>query len=163
MAAEDVGFGDRGLPAVIEALHAQRSRIPRGGERWLLAVHAVRLLVAAPKDRTSAELSDWAQLVVDSGRRGAEVIDVAVDMHTERGVGMAAATRTSTAKATWSRTRFPSVTSPGCRHYASHMARAVLRAGQTSNARSATGAAAGRLAGWPLIALRPPLLTAQTS
>ena len=88
MAAEDVGFGDRGLPAVIEALHAQRSRIPRGGERWLLAVHAVRLLVAAPKDRTSAELSDWAQLVVDSGRRGAEVIDVAVDMHTERGVGM---------------------------------------------------------------------------
>jgi replication-associated recombination protein RarA len=88
MGAEDVGLGSPGLPATLEALHAQRSRIPRGGERWLLAAHAVRLLVLAPKDRTSAELSDWAQAMIDGGIRPAEVIDVAVDMHTQRGVEM---------------------------------------------------------------------------
>ena len=88
MGAEDVGLGAPGVPATLEALHAQRSRIPRGGERWLLAAHAVRLLVLAPKDRTSAELSDWAASMIDGGVRSAEVIDVAVDMHTQRGVDM---------------------------------------------------------------------------
>jgi replication-associated recombination protein RarA len=88
MAAEDVGLGSPELPATIEALHSQRLRLPRGGERWLLAAHAVRLLVLSPKDRTSAELSDWAQDMISSGQRRAEVIDVAVDMHTARGVAM---------------------------------------------------------------------------
>jgi replication-associated recombination protein RarA len=88
MGAEDVGMGSPGLPANIEALHAQRGRFPRGGERFLIAAHAVRLLVLAPKDRTSAELSDWAQAMIDGEERPAEVIDVAVDMHTQRGVEM---------------------------------------------------------------------------
>jgi replication-associated recombination protein RarA len=88
MAAEDVGMGDPGLPAVIEALHAQRGRLPRGGDRWLLAAHAIRLLVMAAKDRTSAELGGWARTVIESGERSAVVLDAAVDMHTERGVAM---------------------------------------------------------------------------
>lgn len=88
MAAEDVGLGNPALPAVIEALHAQRSRLPRSGDRWLLAAHAVRLLAIAPKDRTSAELADWARHLVDSGKRSAAILDAALDMHTARGVGM---------------------------------------------------------------------------
>jgi replication-associated recombination protein RarA len=88
MAAEDVGMGSPSLPAVIEALHAQRGRLARGGDRWLLAAHAVRLLVNAPKDRTSAELADWARHVAESGTRSAAILDAAVDMHTARGVQM---------------------------------------------------------------------------
>lgn len=88
MAAEDVGLGRPDAPAVIEALNNQRQRVPRGGERWIFAVHALRLLVTAPKDRTSAELAHWAELSVSRGERMPEVLDVAVDMHTRRGRAM---------------------------------------------------------------------------
>lgn len=86
IAAEDVGFGLITAPAIIEALGAQRRRYPRSGDRWLFAAHAVRVLATATKDRTSAELGSWAMEVVDGGERRVEIDDLAIDMHTLRGV-----------------------------------------------------------------------------
>ncbi|HTV12954.1 MAG TPA: hypothetical protein VME20_13965 [Acidimicrobiales bacterium] len=88
IAAEDVGFGLKEAPAIVEALNAQRSHFPRSGDRWLFAAHAVRLLATAEKDRTSGELGQWAMEVVASGERVVEIDDLAVDMHTKRGVAM---------------------------------------------------------------------------
>jgi replication-associated recombination protein RarA len=85
MAAEDVGLGLQQAPLLIEALGRQAERLPRSGDRWIFAAHAVRLLTCAAKDRTSAELADWAQAVTDRGERLVEILDVAVDMHTRRG------------------------------------------------------------------------------
>ncbi len=85
IAAEDIGFGLLEAPAIIEALDTQRRRFPRGGERWLFAAHAVRVLTLAVKDRTSAELESWAADVVDRGERHVTIDDLAIDMHTARG------------------------------------------------------------------------------
>lgn len=86
IAAEDIGFGLLEAPAVIAALDGGRGRYPRSGDRWLFAAHAVRVLATATKDRTSAELGSWAQEVVENGERHARIDDLAVDMHTRRGV-----------------------------------------------------------------------------
>lgn len=86
IASEDVGFGLVLAPALVEALNAQRCRFPRSGDRWLFAAHAVRLLATATKDRTSGELGQWAIEAVGAGERVVEIDDLAVDMHTRRGV-----------------------------------------------------------------------------
>lgn len=86
IAAEDVGFGLLEAPAIVEALGAQRRRYPRCGDRFLFAAHAVRVLATATKDRTSGELGAWAMEVVDAGERVVRIDDLAVDMHTRRGV-----------------------------------------------------------------------------
>jgi replication-associated recombination protein RarA len=88
IAAEDVGMGLVEAPILIEALGAQRARLPHTGERWLFAAHAVRLLATAKKDRTSQELAGWAQQVTARGERKLEVQDFEVDYHTRRGVAM---------------------------------------------------------------------------
>jgi hypothetical protein len=86
IAAEDVGFGLIEAPAIIEALGSQRRRYPRSGDRWLFAAHAVRVLAAAKKDRTTGELGSWAKEVVDAGERMVKIDDLAVDMHTKAGI-----------------------------------------------------------------------------
>jgi hypothetical protein len=86
IAAEDIGFGLIEAPAIIEALGSQRRRYPRSGDRWLFAAHAVRVLATATKDRTTGELGSWAKEVVDSGERVVTIDDLAIDMHTKRGV-----------------------------------------------------------------------------
>ena len=86
IATEDVGFGLREAPAIVEALNVQRARIPHTPDRWIFAAHAVRLLATAPKDRTSTELAGWATDVVSRGERTVEVRDFHVDHHTRRGV-----------------------------------------------------------------------------
>jgi replication-associated recombination protein RarA len=88
IATEDVGFGLINAPALLEALNAQRLRIPHTPDRWIFAVHAVRLLATAPKDRTSTDLAMWARAVVARGERAVEVLDFEVDYHTRRGVAM---------------------------------------------------------------------------
>jgi replication-associated recombination protein RarA len=57
IAVEDVGMGLPLGPVLIDVLHRNFNATP-GGE-WMMACHAVRLLAAAPKDRTSAEHADW--------------------------------------------------------------------------------------------------------
>jgi replication-associated recombination protein RarA len=85
IAAEDVGYGLINAPMMLEALNAQRLRIPPNPDRWIFSAHAVRLLATAKKDRTSMELAVWAESVVSSGERKLIVEDYQVDFHTRRG------------------------------------------------------------------------------
>lgn len=88
IASEDIGFGSINLPAILEAINAQRLRIPHSLDRFIYSAHAVRLLVTAKKDRTSMELAAWAESVVRRGERSVEVHDYQVDCHTRRGIEM---------------------------------------------------------------------------
>lgn len=89
ISAEDVGTGTWREPVVVEALYRMHQRIDRSaGDRFLFAVHAVRLLVTATKDRTSDELANWARRSVESGERTPQIPDHALDMHTRRGQEM---------------------------------------------------------------------------
>ena len=85
---EDVGAGLIQGPLLIEALNNQRLRWPRNPERWMFSAHAVRMLCAAEKDRTTQELAGWTEEVVRRGERAVEVQDFHLDMHTVRGVSM---------------------------------------------------------------------------
>jgi replication-associated recombination protein RarA len=85
---EDVGTGLAQGPMLIEALNNQRLRWPRNPERWMFSAHAVRMLCAAQKDRTTQELAGWTEEVVSRGERAVEVQDFHIDMHTVRGVSM---------------------------------------------------------------------------
>jgi replication-associated recombination protein RarA len=90
IASEDVGLADRYLPATLAALHdtyrdqvkAGKKRNGQAGERLSL-VHAVTLLVTAPKSR----LVDNATIchLREHAERRREVPDYALDMHTRRG------------------------------------------------------------------------------
>ena len=88
IATEDVGFGLLEAPMLLEALNAQRRRMPERGERWMYSAHAVRILATAKKDRTSMELAGWAHEVVTRGERTVEIQDFMLDMHTARGKQM---------------------------------------------------------------------------
>ena len=88
IATEDVGYGLINAPVILEAVNAQRLRIPPGPERWIYSAHAVRLLATAKKDRTSMELAAWAESVTARGERKVVVEDYQVDFHTRRGTLM---------------------------------------------------------------------------
>ena len=84
ISAEDVGTWRE--PVAVDALYRMHHRIDRSvGDRFLYAVHAVRVLVSATKDRTSDELANWARRSVESGERSPTIPDHALDMHTRRG------------------------------------------------------------------------------
>jgi replication-associated recombination protein RarA len=89
IAVEDIGFGKLQAPVLVETLYRQHERHPRpGGERFLFAAHAIRVLATSAKDRTSDDLVNWAKHSVALGERLPEIIDVALDMHTRRGQEM---------------------------------------------------------------------------
>jgi hypothetical protein len=88
IATEDVGYGLINAPVILEAINAQRLRIPPGPDRWIYSAHAVRLLATAKKDRTSMELATWAETVTARGERKVVVHDYQVDFHTRRGTLM---------------------------------------------------------------------------
>jgi replication-associated recombination protein RarA len=88
IATEDVGFGLIQAPVLLEALNAQRLRMPHNPDRFIYSAHAVRLLATAKKDRTSMELGAWAEAVVTRGERRVVVHDYQVDFHTRRGTEM---------------------------------------------------------------------------
>jgi replication-associated recombination protein RarA len=85
IATEDVGYGLLMAPVILEAINAQRLRIPHTPDRFIYSAHAIRLLVTAKKDRTSMELAGWAEAVVARGERQVVVHDYQVDFHTRRG------------------------------------------------------------------------------
>jgi len=88
IAVEDVGFGTPDMVVAVVALERARRRFDRSGyDRALFAVHAVRLLVESPKDRSTDELLSWIRGEISDGRRP-EIIDAALDMHTKRGQEM---------------------------------------------------------------------------
>jgi replication-associated recombination protein RarA len=83
ISAEDVGTGSFVEPVIVESLYQMHTRFDRGvGDRFLFAVHAVRLLATSTKDRTSDELANWARHHVETDLR---IPDHALDMHTRRG------------------------------------------------------------------------------
>jgi replication-associated recombination protein RarA len=88
IATEDVGYGLINAPVILEAINAQRLRIPHTPDRFIYSAHAVRLLATAKKDRTSMELAAWAESVVKRGERQVVVHDYQVDFHTRRGIEM---------------------------------------------------------------------------
>lgn len=86
IAVEDVGLGNASLPVLVETLLQQHGRYPRPlGDRFLFAAHAVRVIAASPKDRTSDDMTNWARLELVVRDTAPEVPDFAIDMHTRRG------------------------------------------------------------------------------
>jgi replication-associated recombination protein RarA len=89
IAVEDIGLGNVQAPTLIETLYRQHQRYQRpGGDRFLFAAHAIRVLATSEKDRTSDDLVAWAKQSVALGERRPEIPDVALDMHTRRGQEM---------------------------------------------------------------------------
>lgn len=86
IAVEDVGAGNPQLPVLIETLYQQHLRYPRpGADRFLFAVHAIRMISGSDKERSSDDLMNWARRAVELGEREPEIPDVALDMHTLKG------------------------------------------------------------------------------
>ena len=89
IAVEDIGFGNVDAPVLIETLYQQHKRYPRpAGDRFLFAAHAIRVLTASKKDRTSDDMVNWAKRSMELGENLPEIPDVALDMHTRRGQEM---------------------------------------------------------------------------
>jgi replication-associated recombination protein RarA len=89
ISVEDVGMGDPQSPILVNTLYQMKQTIgARAGEGWLFAVHAVRVLCAAQKDRSSDEMALWIKREVEGGRLLPSIPDYALDMHTGRGQQM---------------------------------------------------------------------------
>jgi replication-associated recombination protein RarA len=87
IAVEDIGMGEPLAPLLINCLH-DNFHVTTGGERTMMAVHAVRLLARAKKDRTSSEHSELAANLVEGGESVVSVPDYALCVHTRAGQEM---------------------------------------------------------------------------
>ena len=87
IAVEDVGMGEPLAPAVLNSLH-ENYRAARGGEQTMMAIHAVRFLATAKKDRTSSEHTDLVIHQVESGETVVSIPDYALCVHTRAGQEM---------------------------------------------------------------------------
>jgi len=87
IAVEDVGLGEPLAPVLLDSLH-ENYRTATGGEQVMMAVHAVRFLAAAKKDRTSSEHTDLVIHEVESGEAVVSVPDYALCVHTRAGQEM---------------------------------------------------------------------------
>ncbi len=86
IAVEDIGFGDPTAPILVHTLAQMVQELDRqDGERLLYAVHAVRYLCAAQKDRSSDEMINWMMRAVENDGLRPTVPEYALDMHTARG------------------------------------------------------------------------------
>lgn len=86
IAVEDVGMGEPLAPLLLNCLHENFRAIPDAAT--MMAVHAVRLLATARKDRTSAEHADLVAAKVESGELVVTVPDYALCVHTRAGQEM---------------------------------------------------------------------------
>ena len=87
IAVEDIGMGEPLAPVLLSGLH-ENYRAAIGGEQAMMAVHAVRFLATAKKDRTSAEHTDLVVQKVESGETAVSVPDYALCVHTRAGQEM---------------------------------------------------------------------------
>jgi replication-associated recombination protein RarA len=86
ISVEDVGYGNINLPVLIETLYQMHQRVPRPhGDRYLFAIHAVRVLSKSQKERGSDELLNWIEKTVENQGNRPQIPDYAIDMHTRRG------------------------------------------------------------------------------
>lgn len=89
ISVEDVGYGNLQAPVLIETLFQMHQRIPRPrGDRYLYAIHAVRVLCQSQKERGSDELLNWISRMVEEQGMLPQIPDYALDMHTRRGQEM---------------------------------------------------------------------------
>ncbi|WP_420640583.1 AAA family ATPase [Candidatus Leptofilum sp.] len=89
ISVEDIGLGDPQAPVLINALVQMLARFDRSvAERKLFAIHAVRYLCAAQKDRSSDEMINWMIHGVAAGTLRPTIPDYALDMHTGDGQKM---------------------------------------------------------------------------
>ena len=89
IAVEDIGFGRPDAPVLVETLFQQHLRYERPEhDRFLFAVHAIRLLATSEKERSSDDLANWAKFATALGEAKAEIPDFARDMHTRAGQDM---------------------------------------------------------------------------
>jgi len=89
ISVEDVGYGNLNAPILIETLYQMHLRIPRPrGDRYLFAIHAVRVLCQSQKERGSDDLNNWIAQAVDQHGVRPVIPDYAIDMHTRRGQEM---------------------------------------------------------------------------
>ncbi len=86
IAVEDVGMGEPLAPLLVNCLHENFRAVPDGDT--MMAVHAVRLLAAAPKDRTSSEHAYLVAAKVERGELVVSVPDYALCVHTRAGQEM---------------------------------------------------------------------------
>ena len=88
IAVEDVGFGDLNVPVLIHALDQMRKNFPyNDGDQPMYFIHAIRVLCACTKDRSSDYLKN---IIIKEAAMGKvmEVPDIALDKHTRRGQEM---------------------------------------------------------------------------
>jgi len=89
ISVEDVGYGNLNGPILIETLYQMHLRIPRpSGDRYMFAIHAVRVLCQSQKERGSDDLKNWIVQAVDQHGVRPVIPDYAIDMHTRRGQEM---------------------------------------------------------------------------
>lgn len=89
ISVEDVGYGNLNAPILIETLFQMHSRLPRPrGDRYLFAIHAVRVLCGSQKERGSDDLLNWLKHATENEGVLPIIPDYAIDMHTRRGQEM---------------------------------------------------------------------------
>jgi hypothetical protein len=88
IAVEDIGMGEPLAPVLLNSLY-ENYCAATGGEQTMMAVHAVRFLATAKKDRTSSEHTDLVTLKVESG----ELVVVEVVWSERREVNVLAGNR----------------------------------------------------------------------
>ncbi|MCA0455309.1 MAG: AAA family ATPase [Chloroflexi bacterium] len=89
ISVEDVGYGNLNAPVLIETLYQMHFRIPRPrGDRYLFALHAVRVLCQSQKERGTDDLNNWITTAVEQNGVLPVIPDYAIDMHTRRGQEM---------------------------------------------------------------------------
>lgn len=89
ISVEDVGFGDPFAAVLVDALFRIYKSFPaNSGDRRIVAVHAVRYLCQAKKDRSSADMASWIYKAVENGDAFPVIPDYALDMHTAAGAQM---------------------------------------------------------------------------
>lgn len=89
ISVEDVGLGNPQAAGQVHHLYQMHQVYQRGeGDRLLFAIHAVRVLCASLKDRSTDEMVNWIKHAVEVEGRRPQFPDYIFDMHTARGQAM---------------------------------------------------------------------------
>ncbi len=88
ISVEDIGFGNLDAAVQINALNEMRKNFPfDDGDQPMYFIHAIRILCASKKDRSSDYLKNIIIKEAAMGRKP-EIMDIALDKHTKRGQEM---------------------------------------------------------------------------
>ncbi len=85
ISVEDIGFGNLDAAVQINTLNEMRKNFPYDdGDQPMYFIHAIRVLCASDKDRSSDYLKNIIIKGFAMGKKP-EILDVALDKHTKRG------------------------------------------------------------------------------